>query len=357
MSDALRLIEDARARPIPETPGEWLRELGGPTLLRVPGGDGTRCRAVSTLLHGNEPSGLRAAHAWLASGAEPAVDLWIFVGAVEAALLPPGFAHRMAPGSRDLNRAFRAPFEEAAGALASALLEQLEALRPEALVDLHNNTGENPPYGVGPHAGIAELNLVGHFATRYVHSDLRLGALIEATAERFPSVVVECGRAGDPAADRVARAGLERYAQRERLERERLEPARMALLVEPVRVRIADGCKLVFAPVRVPEADLTIPPDVERHNFTTLRAGETFGWLGASGAWPIEAHAADGREVSHELFTERDDALAARRPVVPIMITSDPRVAAQDCLFYLVRPGGVRTHAEAQAGGLERSSR
>ena len=32
-----------------------------------------------------------------------------------------------------------------------------------------------------------------------------IGALVEATHHEFPSVVVECGRSGDPAADRVAR--------------------------------------------------------------------------------------------------------------------------------------------------------
>ena len=56
-------------RPAPETipsdPVAWLRQLGGPTAIRLSGRDRSRCRTVVTLLHGNEPSGVRALHGWL----------------------------------------------------------------------------------------------------------------------------------------------------------------------------------------------------------------------------------------------------------------------------------------------------
>ncbi len=332
----LRSIELSGGR-LPETAADWLRSLGGPTLLRVPGRDPTRRRAVTTLLHGNEPSGTYAVHAWLRGGAKPAVDTLIFLGAVEAALHEPMFSNRFLAGARDLNRCFRPPFSGPEGELAREILQALEAAAPEALVDVHNNTGHNPPYGVGPRAGDRELDLVGLFGRRYVHSDLRLGAIIEATQDHFPSVTVECGRAGDPAADAVALAGLERFLGSERLGGERLEGAPFELLTDPVRVCVAPGTRLSFGDGVDPRADLTVSADVDRHNFESLPVGTPMGWVAGDGPWPLQALDAEGRELSRELFVKRDGRLETRRPIVPIMMTTNPGVALADCLFYVVR--------------------
>ena len=107
----MRVLKAPRSEEVPPGVEEFLRWLGGPAAIRVPGRDRSRARAVTTLLHGNEPSGVRAVHAWLRSGALPAVDALLFVGAVPAALEPPGFALRSLPGAADLNRCFLAPFE------------------------------------------------------------------------------------------------------------------------------------------------------------------------------------------------------------------------------------------------------
>ncbi len=332
----IELIEIEERGQLPASPEDWLRELGRPTLLHVAGRDSSRVRAVSTLLHGNEPSGLHAVHAWLRSGAEPAVDALLFLGALDAALAEPLFSHRFLPGRRDLNRCFRPPFAAREGEIAGELLERLRKAGPEAFVDIHNNTGHNPPYGVGLRAGPAELNLVALFGHRYVHSDLHLGAVIEATADDFPSVTVECGRAGDPAADAVALAGLEAFLGQERLETERL-PEPMERFTDPVPVGMRPGMRLAFGEGPVPGADLTVTADVDRHNFDSLPPGTAIGWLGPTGAWPLRALAPDDEDRSHEIFATRDGVLETRRPIVPIMMTTNPNVALADCLFYVVQ--------------------
>jgi hypothetical protein len=74
---------------IPPTPDELLDALAGPTWVRRAGRDRTRTRAVSSLLHGNEPSGFRAVHALLRRPQPPAVDIVCFIGGVEAARAAP----------------------------------------------------------------------------------------------------------------------------------------------------------------------------------------------------------------------------------------------------------------------------
>lgn len=344
MSDVIpiRLVEREAALPperIPERVEDFLGLLGSPTLISVKGRDAGRTRIVATLLHGNEPSGLRAVHTWLRTGHVPAVNALIFVAATRTALAPPGFTHRFLPGRDDLNRCWFPPFRGRAGAFAREVLRLLRESNAESLVDLHNNTGHNPPYGVGPVRGAAELNLVSFFAERFVHTSLQLGTLVEATRDDFPSVTVECGRSGDPVANASALAGLESYLTEERLERRRVKAKRMEVFVDPVRVCIRDGVELAFGDGPVAGADFTVARDVDRHNFERLARGVVIGWLGAEGTWPIEALGEKDCDLSREFFDVRDGVLETRQSLIPIMMTSDRRNALADCLFYVVQPG------------------
>ncbi len=336
---ALRVVPAPRAAELGDTPDAWLARLGGPALLRIPGRDRTRARALVTLLHGNEPSGLRALHRWLRAGRTPAVDALVFVGAVAAALAPPGFAQRMLPGRPDLNRCFAPSAVGAEAALAHALVGALRDARPEALVDVHNNTGHNPAYAVATRVDRARLGLAGLFAERFVHSDLRLGTLTEATEDLCPGIAAECGRAGDPAADEVAFGLVERFLGAERLPERPARP--LAVLHRPIRIRLAAGARVAFAEGPVAGVDLTVAGDVDRHNFETIAAGTPVGWVRDPAAWPLEARGADGAEVSRELFSLRGLRLETRRELVPMMMTTDAAIAAADCLFYAVSPRNV----------------
>lgn len=320
---------------LPETPEAFLESLGGPALFRIPGRDRSRTRALSTLLHGNEPSGLRALHAWLARGPEPAVDLLVLVASVTAALAEPRFSHRALPGRTDLNRCFLHPPESWEGRLAAEALAALRAARPEALVDLHNTTGHTPSYAVCPAVGEPILQLAALFTPRCVHSDLRMGTLVEATHEDFPALVIECGRAGDPGADRVALRGLEAYADRETLPRSGV-PGGLDVLVRPLRVLVREGLTVAYGSRPAPGVDLTVREDIDRHSFERLPADATVGWVREPGLWPVRAVGAEGGDVSGELFALKGHELRARRDHVPIMVTTDPSIALSDCLFYAV---------------------
>jgi hypothetical protein len=341
VSDAIpiRVLErEAALQPgrIPERVDEFLSLLGAPTLISVKGRDTSRTRIAATLLHGNEPSGLRAVHAWLRTGQVPAVNTLLFIAAVRTALAPPGFVHRFLPGRIDLNRLWFPPFDGRAGEFAHEVLRLLRQSNAESLVDLHNNTGHNPPYGVGPEPGAAELNLVAFFAERFVHSPLQLGTLVEATRDDFPSVSIECGRSGSPEADAVALAGLERYFAAEHLETRRLTVKRMQVFTDPVRVSVRPGLELAFGDGPVAGADFTIARDIDRHNFERVGPGAPIGWLGADAVWPVEALGEERRDLSRELFAVRDGVIETQKSIVPIMMTTNRRNALDDCLFYTV---------------------
>jgi hypothetical protein len=155
VSDALpiRVLEREtalQAERIPARVEDFLGLLGDASMITVKGRDTSRTRIVATLLHGNEPSGARAVRTWLATGQVPAVNAVIFVAAVRTALVPPGFANRFLPDRSDLNRCWLPPFDGRAGVFAHEVLRLLRESNAESLVDLHNNSGHNPPYGVSP---------------------------------------------------------------------------------------------------------------------------------------------------------------------------------------------------------------
>jgi Succinylglutamate desuccinylase / Aspartoacylase family len=327
-----------REASLPGDANAFLEGLAGPALLRLPGRDRGRVRVVSGTLHGNEPSGVRAIHQALRT-VVPAVDVLFFIGAVAAARAEPRFSHRMLPGRRDLNRCFRAPFDGEDGALAEAVLAELRAARPEAVVDLHNNSGHNPAYAIGTVADGARLALGALFAERYVCSSVRLGTFVEAFEDVCPAVTIECGRAGDIAADAVAFAGLERFLRLEQLDTVVVSNERLSVFTDAVRVTLRPGLTVAFAEAPDPAADLTLDAEIDRHNFETLPAGTRIGWVRPD-IWALAALDAGGVDRSRSLFAveggERAGALTIRQTFTPIMMTTDPDAAVGDCLFYAV---------------------
>jgi hypothetical protein len=336
VSAALRALSRDALGELPEDCVAWLRALGGPVAIQVPGRDRSRARALTTLLHGNEPSGVRALHAWLRRGATPAVDALLVVANVEAALAPPGFAHRMLPGRRDLNRCFLGPFEGAEGHLAREILDAVAGTAPEALVDLHNNTGHNPPYAVGRAPDAEVLCVAALFADRFVTNRLRLGALMEALD--FPCATLEVGRSGDPAADAVALSGLERFLERDDVTHGVGAPL-VQVLAMSMRAELRPGVRLAVADAPRPDADFTLHADLDQHNFERVEAGTPLGWC-RDDACPLVLRDENGKDRSAEYFAVEAGRLRARRPLVPIMITTDPTIAAADCLFYVVEEAG-----------------
>lgn len=337
MPEHYATLTDPTPDDIPATPLEFLARLGGPTEIRVRGRDRSRARAVSALLHGNEPSSLVAVHRWLRTGYQPAVDTSIFVSAVEAALAPPGFAQRMLPGRRDLNRCFFGPFDDPDGRLARDLLGRLRARPYEALVDLHNNTGRNPAYGIIQRRDLALFRLIEMFTHNCcVLSDLHIGALTEVMVDELPSVAIECGHSADPGAHDVAFAGLETFLGEPDLGLRGALENPVLLLDHPIRVELRRGISVTFSETPSAHAELTLRPDVDVHNFRRLDRGTVLGWVHPDAPWPLVARGADGVDVSARLFAVRDGALVHESDLVPIMMTTNAQIALVDCLCYLM---------------------
>jgi hypothetical protein len=121
------------------------------------------------------------------------------------------------------------------------------------------------------------------------------------------------------------------------MERPPTAAPRMHVFIDPMRVTLRPGSTVAFSATAQRGCDLTMDSDVDRHNFTCLAPGAHIGWVGRDAPLPLEVRDASGRDVTRTLFDARDGAIVTLQPIIPIMMTTNPVVAAADCLFYVVR--------------------
>lgn len=340
--DRINIVRNPTPASVAKTPLDFLRQLDGPTLIIVEGKDPGRCRALSTLLHGNEPSGLKAVHGWLRNGERPSVTMLCFILSVSSALEPPVFSHRQLPGERDINRCFRPPFEGRVGLIAEQLLALLDDYRPECLIDIHNTSGMNPAFGVVTHEDPAHEALVALFTRRLIITDIKLGALMEISRPDFPVATIECGGNRDPAADRLAVEGLWRYLQQDQVLQLPPDGLHMDLYHHPVRLVLAPDTKIAFADEPDPEADITVPRQLERYNFGLVTRGTFLLWLGPQGHSQLRLQSAAGTDVLTGYFDCIGHSLYAAQSMKLFMVTDNPVIACSDCLLYAAPETGHR---------------
>lgn len=321
---------------------EFLRLLGGPACLLLEGEDSSRCRGLVTLLHGNEPSGVIALHRWLSSGQQPAVNIVCVVAAVESALLTPVFEHRHPPGQRDLNRCFRPPFADQPGRLAEEILEILRMHEPECVVDMHNTSGAGPAFGVASFMDRHHESMVALFAERLVLTHIRLGALMEISDHRIPTVTVEVGGRADNNAHQIAYDGLQQYFLAHDVLNKQADPQHMPLDVytNPVRLELASGLSLDYGSAPSSQSDLTLRDDIERFNFGITPENTLLGWSNNDQAINFTALDALGRCAATELVHFTGNELRTRQALRCFMITQSADIALSDCLFYAVSADG-----------------
>lgn len=314
---------------------EFLDFLPGPSRIRITGTDSSRCRVLVTLLHGNEPSGMKALHTLLKEGCEPAVDIYCYLIAVESARLQPLFSHRQMPGKRDYNRCFFPPFDvDDQGPVCRQLLEEISELTPESVVDMHNTSGEGPSFGVTTSYDDKHDDIVSLFTDRLVVTDLRLGALMETNTAKVPVVTIECGGSYEEAADRIARDGLHRYFTASTLFAAEDTDYDIELFFNPVRIEMHQAASIACGESGIDGIDITLARDIEHHNFGLVTPETLLGWIDPGAMDKMAAFDAERSNHFKKLYREKGGGLYPRRNQKLFMITSNLDIARSDCLWY-----------------------
>ncbi len=317
------------------------RMLGGPALLHLPGAD-PEPLFVSVLLHGDEDVGLLAIQSVLRAfeGRPLPRALCVFFGNVEAAR----HGLRYLDGQPDFNRVWAlagsdgpAPTEH--HAMAREVYRRVAALKPFAVIDLHNNTGRNPlysclnsqgPRGADPRARkLAALFSDIALATRTIE-----GTLCAAFGALCPAVSYECGEIGNPLGVQRAAGLVERVLGLDRRTLDEVDDSRLQTYETYATLKVAESASIGLdgAP-----GDLQIDSDIDLLNFRPLPAGFSLARVRPGLAAPaLRVLDEDDREMNDVLYVD-DTHLRLRAEVIPAMLTPRETAIRKTCLGYLMR--------------------
>ena len=318
---------------------EVLRALGRPTLIRVPGQGTQAPRAISALLHGDEITGLQATLRLLRRRRVYPFDLYVLLGNVPAALAGDGFGHRYLDDQEDFNRVWAlADVDTPLRTAASEILDRLRASGLESLVDVHNNTGDNPFYAIVTRNRPEVINLATLCTTTLLFWDLGANTLMEALEDDCAAIAIECGLPGRPESLAFATDALRRYLGEPPLPTDRIVRDH-DLLGRLRKVVVDEQVRFRFGGTPGDDVDLVLDADADVHNFVELPAGHRLGQVRVNGTsdvrMPVRATDAAGADVTDDYFTLQDGALVTRVATTPVMMTRTVEAARKDCLFYL----------------------
>ena len=291
---------------------ELVDALGGPTLfdLRKPNKPPL---FVSVLLHGNEHSGWDALR-HLRDELERTSAL-VFIGNVHAAQA----GTRALPGRVDFNRVWEGG-ETPEAAIAEQVVAFAQEAKPRLAVDIHNNTGRNPPYAVVFRADRDTLATARAFAQTALLATQPRGVQTRRFAQFCTALTVEVGTPCDAQSTVRATRFLRRLLADERTPTD--DPGSLSLFETVARVMVDEEASIV--------------PAAQRFNFRTAPAGQALATDGA-----LEARTADGACVNDDYLLVRDSATVLAKPTAIGMYTADLAAARSDCLCYLLKPRSV----------------
>ncbi len=314
--------------------------LGGPTLIELAGRHEPPL-FVSVLQHGNEDSGFRGMQQVLRAcqGKELPRSLMLLVANVSAARE----GLRRLDGQPDYNRVWPGTVEHRdrpEAAIMAEVYERVIRRKAFAAIDLHNNTGLNPHYGVICSRDDRTMHLAALFSRIAVWFRGLEGTQTHALAGQVPAIAAECGQPGVAANAEAAASLVEAVLRLSAFPDHPVPPEDLDLYHTLAIARVRPELSISFAGE---EADLCFAPDLDRLNFRELAAGTRFGR--SSHPAPLEVRGEDGEDVSASFFAVEDGALTLQRDAMPAMLTREERIVRQDCLCYLMErlaPGEVR---------------
>lgn len=329
---SFKYIKDPDKNEIGDTIEEFLAWLSGPTWLELTGNISTETRAFSTLLHGNESSGVIAVYKLLKESFKPKFTTHILIVNVRSARTLPLFTHRTLAGEKDLNRCFKPPFDGNEGKITYELMRIINKINPRYMIDIHNTSGDGPAFGVSVRDCEIHKSLVSHFSNTHIVTDIEMGSLMELDSESTPIVTIECGGTGNTVSDKVAYDGIFSY-----LTQTQFNHKEITVFHHPIRIELVDGACVAFEDSVHAAVELTLLSDIEKYNFGKIEKNVVLGWGVNKPSDFIRAiEPKSGENKINSIFYLDENRLKTKIPLYLFMITTNTDIAQSDCLFYAV---------------------
>ena len=309
-----------------------------PTLIHL-SGEKPSAIFVSILLHGNEYSGLEIMQEILqkyktTNGYKLPRSIWLFVGNVDAAEL----GLRLLDSQVDFNRAWPGTpdVNNDTAKLIEHVMKTITQTELFAAVDLHNNTGQNPPYGC-----ISQVNEQNKYlCTLFNHIAMVFktpkGVSTMAFDHICPAITLECSTPGNIPAKEKACALIDALLHMDHFPHKAVPEHDLQLVQNSATIKINENVTFSFeenlyAPS---EMDLAVISHFDHHNFTILKEGEVFAH--AKVEKPFIVTSQNGEDITDFIIENSNGAISLKKALMPAMISIDKKIVLQDCLCYLL---------------------
>jgi hypothetical protein len=329
----LHILDEIPNRLLELSPAELHQVLPGPTLLKIPG-EKEPPFFISTLLHGDEPTGFLAVqqllnHYRMQEKPLPR-SVWLFLGNIAAAR-----NHvRHLPDQPDYNRIWKGgtlPEHQ----LVVELLDILKANIPFAGVDIHNTSGKNPHYACVNKLDGPFINLGKIFSPTIVYFTRPEEVLSRALAEFCPAITVESGLARDPFGVDHVLDFLEQCLALESIPEDMNNPAQPRVYHSIARIEVPDNSRIGFGET-CRDTDFNFIENLESMNFVEQAENTLVGWRHNTDLKlaVVDEH---GEDVSDGFISYTNGEIRLIRSVVPSMLTTFAPNVLDDCLGYLMQ--------------------
>jgi len=310
-----------------------------PTLIHLKG-DKHPALFISILLHGNEYSGLEIMQEILnkyqtTDGYKLPRSIWLFIGNVDAAQM----GLRLRDGQTDFNRAWPGTPEPDTDTaiLIQEVMDKITQDELFASIDLHNNTGQNPPYGC-----ISVVNEKNKYLSSFFNHIAMVfqspkGVSTMAFDDICPAITLECSTPGNEPAKKRAFELIDDLMHMDHFPEKPLPAHDLQLVKNSATIMINANVTFCFEDEIYSNTqgyDLILVKSFDHHNFTMLKKGEIFAYSKVSK--PLLVTSPDGDDITDEVIQNINGKISLKQALMPAMISTDKKIVLQDCLCYLL---------------------
>ncbi len=292
-----------------------------PTLIHLKTNSKKQPIFISTLLHGNEHSGVMSIQEYLQNN-ELDRDLILFFGNIKAAK----YGKRHLDSQPDYNRIWTSSHH-----FVKKTLAYLEEHNVELCIDLHNNTGNNPCYSCISQKSLKHYNLAYAFSEKIVYFTDPIEAMSVVLSRHYPSITIEAGKSGDPVGIYKTVEFLKKVVKGIDLEKPLEIKPRVFHTIGKIKIDIDD-------PVTFEEDEFKGDGFLFRHDLETLNFSKlsTDSWIGRSEKLPIIENYSKDPDKNLDFLELQDNIITCRKPFIPAMFTHDIEILYSDCLGYIM---------------------
>jgi succinylglutamate desuccinylase len=302
-------------------------------------GDLDKTVVLSTMLHGNETSGLFAIQKFLKSilptSNQP--SYMILLGN------PKAFHQnkRLVENQLDRNRIWQLDGEHEDHELSKQVIEKLINFPLVCAIDIHNNTGKNPYFCCVNRLDKKTLGMASLFEADALFFENPSTAFTTFMGRFCPSVTLECGMSGDAVGVEKAFKFISSSVVKAVNEGFLEQKFTHSVFKSFGKFRIPESTNIVFKKREKPnifkETNLVwFFDDLEKFNLKLVPTGEKIGEiLGSKDQVRIESEFSE--DLFEELFELKGTEIIVKHEFYAAMVTKNVEVAKSDCFFYFLK--------------------